>query len=701
MARAVQRTTEDGEEESDWLVAIGGFHPRYKVSELLTQTAPVPKQDRAGFSAKKGIAKLTFESYLAFSANSIQFGARVQLVAKKSGFTAEAVLGLDVIFITEPCFHFVADIEARAAIKKGSRTLMGVDLRLGLSGPKPWNARGKATFKILFVKFTIGFDEEWGELCDEELPLIELENLLAGELGADHNWGGLLSLNGHEVVSFGEPREEETGVAVSHPLGSVEFRQRTLPLGLNLARVGRGLPASARRVEITGARIGGHAASVHAVHDQFAPGQYLDMTEEEKLTRPSFERFTSGFAVSASGGVTAPVGVSRTVEYRNDRAVPVGPKAAWHARDGVCVGRAGCPLCEGRLRALHERGTAAPRSFRGDRSRCGPIRRRWRGRLAAGRCGAAGVLRGREAASPLAWPPRAGGGTPRGGVVSLARYQFLPWLRRGAAAAIDTPDRPGAALTSRASFVVQVDVNNRAAAEKTVRLRGPGDIAGLERRQIVRTDPVAGATDFEPNYFPSVELDEASLPWLFTPASADSGTERLRPWLVLVVVEHRDGVTIRASRDRPLPLLTITAPAHPREELPDLAESWWWAHAQAVVPADGSVTDVLNGDPRLSLSRLICPRQLQPSRRYQACLVPAFSAGVKAGRGESVSEGEPLEPAWRSDDGAAGSIELPVYFTGSSPRGRSATSNHWPAGSKVVRCRRASASGRCISVTRA
>lgn len=341
VARSVQRTTDDGEEESDWLVAVGGFHPRYKVSELITETAPVPKQDRAGFSAKKGIAKLTFEAYVAISANSFQFGARVQLVAKKSGFSAEAVLGLDVIFITEPCFHFVADIEARAAIKKGSRTLMGVDLRLGLSGPKPWNARGKATFRILFVKFTIGFDEEWGELCEEELPLIELENLLADELGADYNWGGLLSLNGHEVVSFGERREEKTGVAVSHPLGSLEFRQRTLPLGLDLAKVGRGLPATARRVEITAARIAGQPASVHPVHDQFAPGQYFDLTEEEKLTRPSFERLTSGFAVSATGGVTAPAGVSRKVEYETIELFPEGRKRlGTHVMEFVSVLRA-------------------------------------------------------------------------------------------------------------------------------------------------------------------------------------------------------------------------------------------------------------------------------------------------------------------------------------------------------------------------
>lgn len=246
--------------------------------------------------------------------------------------------------------------------------------------------------------------------------------------------------------------------------------------------------------------------------------------------------------------------------------------------------------------------------------------------------------------------------------MSLARYQFLPWLRRGAAAAVDAPDRPGATLTARASFVVQVDVNGQPVPQQTFRLLGPGDVTGLERRQVIRTDPVAGATDFEPNYFPAAELDEASLPWLFTPASADPVTERLRPWLVLVVVEHRDGVTVRASRDHPLPRLAIASPAHPREELPDLAESWWWAHAQAVVPEDGSPIEILNGDPRLSLARLICPRQLAPSRRYHACIVPAFSAGVRAGLGEAVDEAAPLEPAWRSGDDAPGSIELPVYF---------------------------------------
>lgn len=325
-ARSVQRVSEGGDEQSDWLVSIGGFHPRYEVSRLITETAPVPRQDRVGFEAKKGIARMSFEAYLAFSANSIQFGARVDLVAKRSGFSAEAALGLDVIFITEPCFQFVADIEARAAIKRGSTTLMSVDLRLGLSGPRPWHARGKVEFSIFFVSFSIGFDEEWGDPCLEELPLVELEQILAAELAADYNWGGLLSLNGHEVASFRDRSEQETGV--SHPLGSLEFRQRRLPLALELEKVGRGLPAAARRLDITAARIVGpdaaRDATLHPVHDEFAPGQFFDLTEEEKLTRPSFERFASGAVVTPSGGVTAPAGVSRRVEYETIELFPEG-----------------------------------------------------------------------------------------------------------------------------------------------------------------------------------------------------------------------------------------------------------------------------------------------------------------------------------------------------------------------------------------
>ena len=120
-----------------------------------------------------------------------------------------------------------------------------------------------------------------------------------------------------------------------------------------------------------------------------------------------------------------------------------------------------------------------------------------------------------------------------------------------------------------------------------MRLYGPGDVTGIDPQQVVRTEPRHLATDFEPNYFPAIEFDRPDFPWLFTPAKADAAG-KLRPWLCLVVVRKQEGVTLRTDRNLPLPVLEIKAPARPERELPDLSESWAWAHAQVIgQPAGG------------------------------------------------------------------------------------------------------------------
>src|SRR2546422_263096 len=81
------------------------------------------------------------------------------------------------------------------------------------------------------------------------------------------------------------------------------------------------------------------------------------------------------------------------------------------------------------------------------------------------------------------------------------------------------------------------------------------------------------------------------------------------------------------------------------DQLPPLAESWLWAHAQ-VTPSDGqSVLGALTGDPRANLSRLVCPRRLHANRRYLACVVPAFEAGRKAGLGQDPADADEVAPA--------------------------------------------------------
>ena len=167
-----------------------------------------------------------------------------------------------------------------------------------------------------------------------------------------------------------------------------------------------------------------------------------------------------------------------------------------------------------------------------------------------------------------------------------ANLSFLPWIRQGAAGAIAAVDTLGSRQPAVADVSVVLNVNTRALPPVALRLRGPADVIGIDRHQVVRTDPRPNTSDFEPNCFPSIEFDRADFPWLFTPARANTSGQ-LRPWLCLVAVRQQDGVQLMSVPDAPLPQLRIAAPARPFLELPDLKDSWAWAHGQAA--ADGCV----------------------------------------------------------------------------------------------------------------
>lgn len=242
-----------------------------------------------------------------------------------------------------------------------------------------------------------------------------------------------------------------------------------------------------------------------------------------------------------------------------------------------------------------------------------------------------------------------------------AGFTFLPWVQRGLARSVDAKDDPAVALAARVSLDVTLRVEGVGDVPTTVRLYGPGDITGLERGQVTRMEPRPGTTSFEAGYMAAIEFARAELPWLFTPATAKG--ERLRPWLVLVVVRRRDGVRLDRQASGPLPVLEIGVPARAADELPDLAQSWAWAHAQiSGIPTGQSPAQIIDGSPGFARSRLVCPRRLEPGTAYLACVVPAFAVGVKSGLGDPLEEADDasLAPAWTAD---AGTVRLPVYHS--------------------------------------
>jgi hypothetical protein len=249
----------------------------------------------------------------------------------------------------------------------------------------------------------------------------------------------------------------------------------------------------------------------------------------------------------------------------------------------------------------------------------------------------------------------------------LDRYVFLPYARSGIAAALSAPFAWSLPTRGAVDLRVPVADESRGAidAEMRVRVYGPADVTEIDVRQVVRTLPRADADTAEIDDLVHVEFDRPDLPWLLTPTGPDA-QGRLTPWITLVVAERRHLAwgeargAGRAARIR-------------RDQLQSLEDAWAWAHAQVTGGKANDARTEPTLERRLSeanaahnVSRLVCPRRLQPRTDYVACVVPTFLAGAQAGLG--LTPVSTLAPAWGTPDNfAAGDpadmIALPVYFS--------------------------------------
>ncbi len=247
----------------------------------------------------------------------------------------------------------------------------------------------------------------------------------------------------------------------------------------------------------------------------------------------------------------------------------------------------------------------------------------------------------------------------------MSTYYFLPWVRSGMARLITTPDLGNDTLpdvSGRISLPVTVSLNGKQVEPENAgppQLYGPGDVVGIDVREIIRTGPLQLTPDYPPERFAFIEFDRPDFPWLFSPGAQSK--DRLRPWLVLVVVE-KSQATITPPTDNKLPVLSC-----PIKELPpNLNESWAWAHAVysgelGPNPDATIVAARLKDDPQdRNLSRLLCSRKLVEHTSYEACLVPAFEAGRRAGLGEEFDPNEAILAHWSFKEDKE--VQLPVYY---------------------------------------
>lgn len=263
---------------------------------------------------------------------------------------------------------------------------------------------------------------------------------------------------------------------------------------------------------------------------------------------------------------------------------------------------------------------------------------------------------------------------------TISTYTFLPWLRQGIANKIST----GGSSAGRATIPVSLKLKGKAlqgadlehTINRQIALYGPGDIIGIDKKAIVKNEPRHWITNFEPNYMPYIEFYDEDFPWRYSPLAVDN-KDRLQPWLALVVLKEDEFEEPKNMLDRPLAYIKVPNPQvcmQPADQL------WAWAHVhvnEAIIDGEENIVaknpsdiknvlselqDLLDKNPDMAYSRIMCPRKLEPNVSYHAFLIPSFETGRLAGLGLDPSKSPAAKTdSWKDYDDKQDNNLFPVY----------------------------------------
>jgi hypothetical protein len=293
--------------DANFLLTVGGFHPAYQPPPM-----DLPAIRRLTLALLDGDnPRLKLEMYFAVTSNTAQFGAKLELYAAAWKFNVYGFLTFDVLFQFNP-FYFIAEITAMLALRVGSSSFASIKLTLTLEGPTPWKAQGTARFKICwFFTLKVRFNKTFGETRNTTLQDVAVLPLLAAALSANDNWEGELPAQRHRLESVRESPETVNELLV-HPVGTLKVSQKVAPLNVRIDRLGSQRPSDGHEFRITNVQ---PEANPLAVQESFAPAQFFDLTDEEKVTSASFKQFESGVRVGDPERLHTGYAAARVVQY--------------------------------------------------------------------------------------------------------------------------------------------------------------------------------------------------------------------------------------------------------------------------------------------------------------------------------------------------------------------------------------------------
>jgi len=294
-------------------VSVGGFHPKYVAAADL-QISPM-RRVAINLLPTTDNPRLRMESYYAATSNTLQHGASLDLFAAAAGFGIRGHLGYDLIAQLAP-FHFTAGFGASVAVIAFDEEIFSVGLDLQLDGPSPWRIDGEASFKIIVKRVRIPVHEQFGPSTPAALPDVDVGAALRAQIGEPRNWTATLPDQNTLLVQLAPKLKLADKEVLAHPSATIEFNQRAIPLQLQLQRFGAARPAGDNVFDLVALAAGAPLVG-EALQTEFAPAQFLALSDDQRMSAPAFELHKSGLRANAAALVAFSRAISRDFGYES------------------------------------------------------------------------------------------------------------------------------------------------------------------------------------------------------------------------------------------------------------------------------------------------------------------------------------------------------------------------------------------------
>jgi hypothetical protein len=279
--------------DPNFIFSLGGFNPHFNTAGL-----DLPAMQRLCVSIGDGDnPRISASAYFAVTSNSLQFGANVEAYAEAAGFYVHGYLGFDVLIIYSP-FSFEFDFYAGFDVGFEGVSLAGISIDGLFSGPRPWHLHGHAELHILF--FTVGatLDISWGDSTPAVLPQRPVLPDLLPALQDPGNWSTALPDGTSQAVSL-LPLKPDGKTLRVHPMGTLSVREKIVPLDQTISRYGNATPSDGTLFAIGDVTINSQDETRQSFQDYFAAGQFFALSDADKLSKPSFEKYDAGIQIGS------------------------------------------------------------------------------------------------------------------------------------------------------------------------------------------------------------------------------------------------------------------------------------------------------------------------------------------------------------------------------------------------------------------